>query len=59
MQFLVEIGPVKNPIITRLTDPIIGEQEGVQLEPPTTSRTTVPKLTDMLMRTGIHWLSIS
>lgn len=34
MQFLVEIGPVKNPIITRLTDPIIGEQEGVQLEPP-------------------------
>ena len=34
MQFLVEIGSVKNPIITRLTDPIIGEQEGVQLEPP-------------------------
>ena len=34
MQFLVEIGPVKNPIITCLTDPIIGEQEGVQLEPP-------------------------
>lgn len=34
MQFLVEIGPVKNPIITRLKDPIIGEQEGVQLEPP-------------------------
>lgn len=34
MQFLVEIGPVKNPIITRLTDPIIGEREGVQLEPP-------------------------
>ena len=34
MQFLVEIGPVKNPIITRLTDPIIGEQEGVQIEPP-------------------------
>ena len=34
VQFLVEIGPVKNPIITRLTDPIIGEQEGVQLEPP-------------------------
>ena len=34
MQFLVEIGPVKNQIITRLTDPIIGEQEGVQLEPP-------------------------
>ena len=34
MQFLVEIGSVKNPVITRLTDPIIGEQEGVQLEPP-------------------------
>lgn len=34
MQFLVEIGSVKNPIITRLTDPIIGEQEGVQLDPP-------------------------
>ena len=34
MQFLVEIGPVKNLIITRLKDPIIGEQEGVQLEPP-------------------------
>lgn len=34
MQFLVEIGSVKNPIITRLTDPIIGEQEGVHLEPP-------------------------
>ena len=33
MQFLVEIGPAKNPIITRLTDPIIAEQEGIQLDP--------------------------
>ena len=32
MQFLVEVGPVKNPIITRLSDPIIGEQEGIQLD---------------------------
>ena len=32
MQFLVEVGPVKNSIITRLTDPVIGEQEGVQLD---------------------------
>ena len=32
MQFLVEVGPVKNPIITHLTDPIIGEQEGIQLD---------------------------
>ena len=32
MQFLVEGGPVKNPIITRLSDPIIGEQEGIQLD---------------------------
>ena len=32
MQFLVEVGPVKNSIITRLSDPIIGEQEGIQLD---------------------------
>ena len=32
MQFLVEVGPVKNPIITHLSDPIIGEQEGIQLD---------------------------
>ena len=32
IKFLVESGP-KKPIITRLTDPIIDEQEGKQLDP--------------------------
>ena len=33
IKFLIESGPVKNPIITHLTDPIIDQQEGVQLDP--------------------------
>ncbi len=33
MQFLVEAGPVKQPVITHLMDPIIDRQEGVQLDP--------------------------
>ena len=33
IKFLNEAGPVKNPIITHLTDPIIDQQEGVQLDP--------------------------
>ena len=33
IQFLVESGPVRNPIITHLTDPIVDQQEGVQLDP--------------------------
>lgn len=33
IKFLVEGTPVKNPIITRLADPIIDQQEGVQLDP--------------------------
>lgn len=33
IKFLNEAGPVKNPITTHLTDPIIDQQEGVQLDP--------------------------
>lgn len=32
IKFIVEQNPVKNPIITHLTDPIIDQQEGVQLD---------------------------
>ena len=33
IKFLNEAGSVKNPIITHLTDPVIDQQEGVQLDP--------------------------
>lgn len=34
IKFIVEQNPVKNPIITHLTDPIIEQQEGTPLETP-------------------------
>ena len=34
IKFIVEQNPVKNPIITHLTDPIIEQQEGTSLETP-------------------------
>lgn len=33
IKFLNEVGTVKDPIITHLTDPIIDQQEGIQLDP--------------------------
>lgn len=33
IKFIVEHGPVRQPIMTRLADPIIDQQEGIQLDP--------------------------